>query len=98
SRFSAGERALVFLRGEATSAHVGGMSQGKRRVRFEATSNRWLVRGPDLREATLVKPRVSTPASGNVSGSLQRVVPQIRETALDDLRAEVKSLLGTTSR
>lgn len=98
STFRAGERALVFLRGDATAAHVVGMSQGKRRVHFEASTNRWLVHAPDLNQATLVKPRVATPASGEAAGSLQRVVPPARDTALEDFRAQVKALLGTSTR
>ena len=98
STFTVGERALVFLRGNATAAHVVGMGQGKRRVRFEAATNRWLVHAPDLRNATLVKPRVATPAAGPAAGSLQRVTPPAGETALDDLRAQIKALIGTTPR
>ena len=98
STFTPGERALVFLRGNAASAHVLGMGQGKRRVRFEAATNRWLVHAPDLRNATLVKPRLASPAAGPAAGSLQRVVPPSGETALDDLRAQVKALIGTTPR
>jgi len=98
STFTAGERALVFLRGNVSAAHVVGMGQGKRRVRFEAATNRWLVHAPDLRNATLVKPRVATPAAGPAAGSLQRVTPPAGETALDDLRVQVKALMGTTAR
>jgi hypothetical protein len=98
STFTAGERALVFLRGDAAAAHVVGMSQGKRRVRFEAATNKWLVHAPDLRDATLVKRRLATPAAGPAAGSLQRVVPPARETALDDFRAQIKALIGTTPR
>jgi len=98
STFAAGERALVFLRGDATAAHVVGMSQGKRRVRFEAATNQWLVHAPDLHDATLVKPRLATPAAGAAAGSLQRVIPPAREATLDDFRAQVKAIIGTTPR
>jgi len=57
-----------------------------------------VVHAPDLRNATLVKRRLATPAAGAATGSIQRVVPPARETALDDFREQVKALLGTTPR
>src|SRR5688572_18811191 len=42
TRFSPGERAVVFLQGSADRAHVVGMTQGKRLVRRDATSGRFL--------------------------------------------------------
>lgn len=60
--FSQGERTLVFLRGPANRAQVVGMTQGKRTVRLDASSKRWMVAPPDLRSATLVKAPVAPPA------------------------------------
>ena len=98
STFVPGERALVFLRGDATAANVLGMSQGKRTLRFEKASKTWMVHAPDLRQATLVKPRVMTPQSGAPAGSLVPAAPSVRETGLDDLRTRVKALLATRAR
>jgi hypothetical protein len=98
STFSPGERALVFLRGASTNAQVLGMSQGKRLVRFEATSKKWLVHAPDLRQTTLVKAPLQTPASGAAGLRPVRVTPTVRETGLDELRTQVQSLLRTTSK
>ena len=67
STFVPGERALVFLRGDATAANVLGMSQGKRLVRYEATTQKWLVHAPDLRQMTLVKKPIQTPATGTTA-------------------------------
>jgi hypothetical protein len=113
--FAAGERSLVFLRGPANHAQVVGMTQGKRPLRFEATSKRWLVSPPDLRSATLVKPPaklpVTTPAK-TTTPPVQAPVPArpavvaatptdtartvpARDLPLDELRTEVRKLLGT---
>jgi len=108
SAFVPGERTLVFLRGPANRAQVVGMTQGKRPVRFETSSKRWMVAPPDLRSATLVKPPVasggtpSTPALTPVRpGTATPTTPAVstprtatRDLPLDELRAEVKKLLG----
>lgn len=107
--FVPGERTLVFLRGPANRAQVVGMTQGKRPVRFEAASKRWMVSPPDLRSATLVRP----PAAGGTAPSTPPLTPvrpatpptastppaaanrtATRDLPLDELRAEVKKLLG----
>ena len=111
STFTTGERALVFLRGAATNARVLGLGQGKRPMRQETTSGRWLVQGANLRQATLVKPRSATPApgltvpaSGQTAGKATGIVAaapgadSARERALDELRSEVKSLLGASAQ
>jgi hypothetical protein len=54
--FMPGERSLVFLRGPSQSAQVVGMTQGKRPLRYETVSRRWLVTPPDLRQAKLIRP------------------------------------------
>ena len=43
SHFSAGERALVFLRGTPQQAGVVGMAQGKRVIRRDAGTGEWIV-------------------------------------------------------
>jgi len=110
SAFTPGERALVFLRGTATNARVLGLGQGKRPMRLEPASGKWLVRGANMHQATLVKPRsatpapgLSAPASGQTAGKTTGIVPtapsadSVRERALDELRTEVKSLLGAST-
>ena len=103
STFSPGERALVFLRGAANNARVLGLGQGKRPMRLESSSGKWLVSRSNMRQATLVKPRSSTPgstASGETSSKAAPLVPvkpaadSTRDRALDEMRSEVKSLLG----
>lgn len=94
STFTPGERALVFLRGTTASAHVLGLSQGKRLVRYETASKKWLVHAPDLRQTTLVKPPVASPVHGTSAAQTVRALPGVRETGLDDFRAEVKALLA----
>lgn len=107
STFSPGERALVFLRGAAGNARVLGLGQGKRPMRLEPSSGKWLISRPNLRQATLVKPRATTtgpaPSSGQTAGKATPIVPvtppadATRERALDDMRSEVKSLLGAAT-
>lgn len=98
STFSPGERALVFLRGASTNAQVLGMSQGKRPVRYEAASQKWLVHAPDLRQTSLVKQPIQTPTSGAAGLQPVHVMPSFRETGLDEFRIQVQALLGTTAK
>lgn len=107
STFSPGERALVFLRGAAGSARVLGLGQGKRPMRLESSSGQWLISRPNLRQATLVKPRAAAPgsatSSGQAAGKAIPIVPvtptpeATRERGLDEMRSEVKSLLGAAT-
>ena len=98
STFSPGERALVFLRGASTNAQVLGMSQGKRLVRYEASSQKWLVHAPDLRQMTLVKQPIQTPATGQAGLQPVRLSPNLRESSLDEVRSKVQALLGTPAK
>jgi hypothetical protein len=85
SRFSPGERALVFLRGAPDAASVVGMAQGKRLVRRDVATGRWMVHVPERAGASFVR---MTPA---------KATPPIFETRLrelDELRAEVRGLVG----
>jgi hypothetical protein len=104
SSFTPGERALVFLHGQVDHAQLVGMTQGKRSVRFEATSGRWMVHPPNLRQATLVRPPAAAPAPPP-SSSLPPPPPStsaptagLREAALDDFRSEVKALVEAAPR
>jgi len=111
STFSPGERALVFLRGTAGNARVLGLGQGKRPMRLESASGKWLVSRSSLHQTTLVKPRTATPGtpptSSQPSGqSASKAVPIVpvapaaetaRERGLDEMRSEVKSLLGAAT-
>jgi hypothetical protein len=84
TRFVPGERAVVFLSGQAAHAHVVGMAQGKRVVRRDSASGRFLVHVPDKAGATFIR---STPTS--------RTTAPVFETAarpLDELRADVRNL------
>lgn len=110
STFSPGERALVFLRGTAANARVLGLGQGKRPMRLESSSGKWLVSRSSLHQTTLVKPRATPGApspSGQISGqSASKAAPiapvapapeSARERGLDEMRSEVKSLLGAAT-
>ena len=88
SRFVPGERAVVFLAGTAARASVVGMAQGKRLVRRDAASGRMLVHVPDKSGATFLR---TTPASANAP------VFDLRARPLDDLRADVRTLMTKPS-
>jgi hypothetical protein len=83
--FRAGERTLLFLRlrGGPDRASVVGMAQGKRPVSREGTNSRWMVSAPDRAGADFVR---TTPASAAAFTA--------RPRALDDLRHDVRALLG----
>ncbi len=87
TRFSPGERAVVFLQGSAARAHVVGMAQGKRLVRRDAASGRFIVHAPDRAGATFVR---TTPASGTAP------VFDMRARPLEDLRTDVRALAAKT--
>jgi len=87
TRFSPGERAVVFLQGSVQRAHVVGMAQGKRLVRRDQTSGRFIVHAPDPAGATFIR---TTPASGTSP------VFDMRARPLEDLRAEIRTLAAKT--
>jgi hypothetical protein len=99
STFSPGERALVFLRGTSTQARVLGMGQGKRPMRLETVSGKWLVQAANLHQSTLVQPRVATPTNGKLAPLPAAATARtpVRERGLEDFRSEVKTLIGTTT-
>jgi hypothetical protein len=83
--FSPGERTLLFLRFPHETpgrASIVGMAQGKRPVRREAATGRWMVRAPDRAGADFVR---TTPASSEVFTA--------RARPLADLRNEVRALV-----
>jgi hypothetical protein len=83
TRFVAGERAVVFLSGRPERAAVVGMAQGKRIVRRELGSGRFVVYAPDRAGAAFIR---TTPASSTAP------VFDVRARPLDDLRAAVRAL------
>ncbi len=89
-RFSPGERALVFLRFPPETpgrASVVGMAQGKRAVRREASSGRWMVSAPERAGADYV------PATPGAAAQFSRP-----PRPLGDLRNEVRALVGGGGR
>jgi hypothetical protein len=83
SRFTVGERAVVFLHGRPEAAGVVGMAQGKRAVLRESSTGRVLVQSPDKAGAMFVRgPGSSGPAP----------VFETRARPIEDLRAEVRAL------
>jgi hypothetical protein len=90
THFTPGERALVFLRGTPASAAVVGMAQGKRLLRHDTATNRWLVHAPDRAGASFVRAAATTATPP---------VFDARVRALEDVRTEVRDLVGkATSR
>ena len=80
-RFTPGERTLVFLHGAADRATVVGLTQGKRPVRRDPSSGRWMVAAPDRAGADFVRSRaVAAP------------VIETRTRPLDAMRTEVRAL------
>jgi hypothetical protein len=89
SRFTPGERAVVFLRGTAARAGVVGMAQGKRVVRREIDTGRWMVQAPEKAGALFVR---TAPATGTTP------VVDLRAQPIEALRAEVKALIARPSQ
>ena len=85
SRFSPGERALVFLAGPLAQARVVGMAQGKRIVRRDIATGRWMVNVPDRSGAAFVRP---TPAA-------RSPMFETRARPIEELRAEIKALAAS---
>jgi hypothetical protein len=88
SRFSPGERALVFLRGTAEAANVVGMAQGKRSLSREAATGRWMVSAPDKAGASFVVPNARANAAAG-----KAPIFETRVRPLEELRAEIRSLV-----
>jgi len=84
SRFTVGERALVFLQGAPDAARVVGMAQGKRPIQKDGATGRWLVHVPDRAGASFVR---TTP------GSTSLPIFEHNARSLDDVRTEVRDLV-----
>jgi hypothetical protein len=100
SHFTQGERALVFLRGTPTAASVVGMAQGKRLVRRDAATGRWMVHAPDRAGASFVRVPTGNSTPAPASSAAKATTPPVFETrlrGLDELRAEVRGLMTTPS-
>ncbi len=85
-RFTPGERALVFLRGPADRATVVGLTQGKRPVRRDPSSGRWMVTAPDRAGADFVRPRAAVAP-----------VIETRTRPLEELRTEIRAEVRATA-
>lgn len=83
THFVPGERAVVFLSGRADRATVVGMAQGKRLVRRDAATGRFLVHAPDKAGATFIR---------NTQATNPSPVFELHARPLEDLRADVRSL------
>lgn len=83
TRFVPGERAVVFLSGRADRATVVGMAQGKRLVRRDGATGRFLVHAPDKAGATFIRSTQATTPSP---------VFEVHARPLEDLRADVRAL------
>jgi hypothetical protein len=86
--FTPGERALVFLHGPTDRATVVGMTQGKRPLRRDPSSGRWMVAAPDRSGADFVRPR--TPVAAPVI--------ETRVRPLDAVRTEIRALAAERHR
>ena len=84
-RFTPGERTLVFLHGPTDRATVVGLTQGKRPLRRDPTSGRWMVRGPDRAGADFIRLRPATAAA-------PATPVDSRERPIEELRAQVQAL------
>lgn len=90
--FTPGERAVVFLRGDADNARLLGLSQGKRPMQFDAAARTWWIRQAPQRDLTLVK--AQNAGGTKVAPTLVRPArPQ--QMVLEDFRAEVRALIGS---
>ena len=83
TRFVPGERAVVFLSGRPDRATVVGMAQGKRLVRRDSATGRFLVHAPDKAGATFIRSKQATTPSP---------VFEVHARPLEDLRADVRAL------
>ena len=81
--FTAGERAVLFLRGPASQPQsVVGMGQGKRGMRFDSASKRWMVDGGDRSAAVNL----------DLKGRPHAAAPD-QPLPLDELRRRVSTMV-----
>lgn len=81
-RWTAGERAVVFLRGAAAASHVVGMAQGKRALSFDAARGEFVALPADRSTAVVAR------GAGRYAPA-----PPEASVPLTNLRAAVKALL-----
>jgi hypothetical protein len=90
SQFVPGERALFFLRGKPAAASVVGMAQGKRPMRREEATGRWMINRAD--HSGLGRVQMTPPMSSAVTPT-----PVIDDGAapqsLDDMRERIRTIL-----
>ena len=80
-KFTAGERSLLFLRGQ-TNFQVVGMSEGKRPVAWDADSKRWMVESPNVEDT------VDVDAAGRLHPAAQAA-----QLDLESMRARVRKMI-----
>lgn len=89
SQFAPGERTLVFLRGKTSATGVVGMAQGKRAMRRDLATGKWMIDRADHAGLSRVPARISssgTPAPLAVDDS-------DGPSSLDDMRVRVREIL-----
>jgi hypothetical protein len=89
SQFVPGERTLLFLRGKATAAGVVGMAQGKRPMRRDPGTGKWMIDRADHAGLSRVPARTSSSATP---------APLVVDDAdgpssVDDMRVRVREIL-----
>lgn len=96
SRFSRGERALVFLAGRPEEASVVGMAQGKRMVRRDAAGGGWVVHVPDRAGASFVRTLPARPLVSSTPAAASASIPilELHARPLDAVRTEVRDLVA----
>jgi hypothetical protein len=89
SQFVPGERTLVFLRGKTSAAGVVGMAQGKRAMRRDLATGKWMIDRADHAGLSRVPARISS------SGTPAPLIPDDIDgpSSLDDMRLRVREIL-----
>jgi hypothetical protein len=91
SRFTPGERTLVFLRGKTTAAGVVGMAQGKRSMLRDAVSGKWTVGVASSAGLERVPIPATKPLSAIGTAAPRAVIEGPR--SLDEVRGQVQQIL-----
>src|SRR6266700_3066844 len=91
SQFVPGERALFFLRGQATGAAVVGMAQGKRQMHREIPTGKWIIDRADY--SGLGRVPLKTPASGVTVTASPAIDDGAAPQPLDDMRERIRTIL-----
>jgi hypothetical protein len=91
SQFVPGERALFFLRGKPAAASVVGMAQGKRPMRREAATGRWMIDRAD--HSGLGRVQMTPPMSTAVTPTPPVTDDGAAPQSLDDMRERIRTIL-----